>query len=152
MSSKKKIKNELPFQIIGLEVVESCFVDNHEAEIENVEFLTQDKFAFLISLTHQADVNNDILVVKPKITIKNEKTNVEYASFVTKCLFSFKDLKKYLNKNQLDIPQNYIDRLSSIAISSSRGIVFSELKSTYLKNAIIPIIDVSFFTYEKMKL
>ena len=151
MNSNKNTENETPFQVIGLEVVEVCFNKIKESKRKN-EVLTQNKFSFQISLIQQADIKNNIIVVKPTIIVQSEDSKIEYATITIKCVFVFKDLSPFLIDNELDIPRKFTDRISSIAISSSRGIMFSELSPTYLKNAILPIIDVSLFEYNKMEL
>jgi hypothetical protein len=153
MNSNENIEYEAPFQIIGLEVVEVCFNKINESKGKGKnEVLTQNKFSFQISLIQQADIKNNIIVVIPTIIIQSGDSKIEYATITVKSVFLFKDLSPFLIDKQLDIPRKFTDRISSIAISSSRGIMFSELSTTYLKNAILPIIDVSIFEYNKMEL
>lgn len=153
MKSKKKADNETPFQIVGMEVVEVCYNEKKQKKGKNKDIiLTQDKFSFQISTVQQADLINNIIVVKPKIIIQSKDSKIEYATIIIRCVFKFKDLSPFFIDNELDIPRKYIDRITSISISSSRGVMFSEFSKGHLINAILPIIDVSLFKYNKMEL
>lgn len=146
-----KIDFEVTFQIVNIELVEFCIQDKKE-NIKDFESKDLTSYVFEIGLDQEADFENNIIAVKTLMSIKNATKTFEYANLTTRCYFKFNDLSLFLDKKKvLNVPDKYRDRIASISISTSRGILFSQLKPTYLKNAILPIIDVGVFTYTRTK-
>ena len=51
-------------------------------------------------------------------------------------------MNDFFNKQHtlVDLPQEFITLLNSIALSTTRGVMFSQFRGTVLHNAILPII------------
>ncbi len=80
------------------------------------------------------------------VFIKEKISNEQVASFKTLCVFEFPDFEEVFTKisdNQYDIPEELEILLKSTGLSTSRGIIFSELRGTYLHGAIMPLIDIA---------
>ncbi len=149
MKAPKKNNSEITFQIVDIELVEFCIQDKKE-HIKDFESNDLGDFVFEISLGQEADFDKNIIAARTLLVIKNNEKSFEYASLTTKCYYRFNDLSVFLdNKKVLNIPDNYRDRISSISISTSRGILFSQLNPTYLKKLVLPIVDVAAFTYNR---
>lgn len=77
------------------------------------------------------------------LTIREEKKPNILASFVVAYLFEIIDFEKHitLTKEKLyHIPELLNSIIHPVAISTTRGIAFSELRGTYLNNSILPIV------------
>jgi hypothetical protein len=62
-------------------------------------------------------------------------------------ILNFVDVIKISTDGKLDIPQALIEVLNSISISTTRGVMFSTFKGTFLHNAVLPIIDPRQFQF-----
>jgi len=148
--TKKKLETlNVSFQIVNIEIIEICFHDREEhSKTFATAPLSQIDFLYEISLNLDADIQKNLFLVTPTISIMNPERTITFAYVKTKCFFSVNNLSTFVKNNSLQIPDSLRDRMSSISISTSRGIMFCELKGSYLNNAILPIIDVANFDYK----
>ena len=74
--------------------------------------------------------------------------------------FDFKDQTKdnfddYFTKNEkenkYEVPEELEIVLKSAGISTSRGIIFSELEGTYLQGIILPLVDIASLVKKNIK-
>ena len=52
-------------------------------------------------------------------------------------------------KKKIDIPENFIITINSVALSTTRGLMFSLFKGTFLQGAILPLLDPSQYKKER---
>jgi len=101
-------------------------------------------FNYNINIESRADAANKLVFVIVHVQIKNDnQTNILGALSVS-CVFeieNFEEMIKTEPDGKLNIPQPLIDTLNSISISTTRGIMFSTFKGTFLHNAILPVIE-----------
>jgi hypothetical protein len=100
-------------------------------------------FNFLVDI--KLDVNRKIAIVVSDFGINEVTQNLILGSFKILCLFEFPEFEKVFKKvgdNLYDVPMDIEILLKSTAVATSRGIIFSELRGTYLHSAILPLIDV----------
>lgn len=101
-------------------------------------------FNFNISLESKADATNKILFVVVSVEIRSEDQNLILGSLAVSCIYSivnFDKVVKIETDGKLDIPQPLVELLNSISISTTRGVMFSAFKGTFLHNAFLPIVD-----------
>ncbi len=75
---------------------------------------------------------------------------VELASFSVAYYFEISDFEKVILKNEDNafiIPQQLDSIIKPASISTTRGIIYSELRGTYLHQAIMPIVFIDNFSY-----
>ena len=79
---------------------------------------------------------------------KNKKT--ELGSIKVSCVYYIDNLTEFksTDNKQFDFPNDFISTVNSISISTARGIMFSQLKGTFLHNAILPILDPKGFKHK----
>lgn len=73
---------------------------------------------------------------------------IELASFGVAYYFEINDFEKVIVKNEENafiIPQQLDLTIKPAVISTTRGIIYSELRGTYLHNAIMPIVFMDNF-------
>ncbi len=112
--------------------------------LPSVPEVSLNNFNFNINLDSKADANNKILFVIVSVDIRSEDQNHVLGSLVVSCIYSivnFDEVVKIEADEKLDIPQPLVEILNSISISTTRGVMFSTFKGTFLHNAFLPIVD-----------
>ena len=60
--------------------------------------------------------------------------------------FRVKELKKFMTEDKkFNLSDSFILTINSVAISTTRGLMFSSFKGTFLHEAILPLIDPNQF-------
>jgi len=101
-------------------------------------------FNFNISIESRADAQNKLVFVIVHVEIRNEDHSLVLGALSVSCIFeivNFNDVIKIEENGKLDIPQPLIETLNIISISTTRGVMFSTFKGTFLHGAVLPIID-----------
>jgi hypothetical protein len=78
------------------------------------------------------------------VEIKNDDHSVVLGSLSVSCIFeilNFEDVIKVEADGKVNIPQRLIETLNIISVSTTRGVMFSTFKGTFLHGAVLPIID-----------
>lgn len=99
---------------------------------------------YQISLEHKIDTTNKIVFVGTHVNIIDIKDdNKSYGTLDTSCNFRIENINDFQVKKTglINLPDQVIVMLNSISISTTRGIMFSEFKGTYLHGAFLPIVD-----------
>jgi hypothetical protein len=112
--------------------------------LPSVPEVSLNNFNFNISLESKADATNKILFVIVSVEIRSEDQNHVLGSLAVSCIYSivnFDEVVKIEADGKLDIPQPLVEILNSISISTTRGVMFSTFKGTFLHNAFLPIVD-----------
>ena len=101
-------------------------------------------FNFNISIESRADAVNKLVFVIVHVEIKNDDHSVVLGALSVSCIFeilNFEDVIKVEADGKVNIPQLLIETLNVISISTTRGVMFSTFKGTFLHGAVLPIID-----------
>ncbi len=135
---KEKL-NEVKFnyQIKGIEILDFSM-------IAPVKIITEIKrYNFDLHVTQNFNVENKLAFVIVTIGINDDKM-VKLASFKTNIIFEVSDIEKFVDKKTKAVifPAEFIYTLNSVAISTARGLMFSQFRGTYLHNAILPLVDM----------
>jgi hypothetical protein len=128
---------KVEFQIQGIELVESSFKFSEKRG-------TNDVFRFNINLEHLFSGEKDIMIVKTEINILDKSSTEVVGNIKTHVAFNIVDLRKYFKDNKPSLPEVFVSTINSISISTTRGMMFSAFRGTFLHNAILPLIDPSF--------
>ena len=102
-------------------------------------------FNFEISLDANVDHSQKLVINNTRIKIKGDQNEAILGSLICACIFSvanFEEVIKMKEDGQADIDEAFVEAINSISISTTRGVMFSELKGTVLHYAFLPIIDV----------
>jgi hypothetical protein len=105
----------------------------------------QDKvvFQFDINIEHRIKPENKVLVAICNITIFSEKKERVYGHLRTSCIFEVEDLQDMLKGKgkQFNPSDQFLSELNAIALSTTRGMMFSQFRGTFLHSAVLPIVD-----------
>lgn len=111
-------------------------------------------FNFNISIESKADAPNKLVFVIVHVEIKNDDHSLVLGALSVSCIFeivNFDEIIKIEDNGKLDIPQRLIETLNIISISTTRGVMFSTFKGTFLHGAVLPIIDSKLFQIGSQK-
>lgn len=142
---KKVSPKQLSFKIVAIEIMESILNQPH------IPILEENIFQFDISSEQRIHAADGHIIVICTITIFNDIRDQQLARSKSSCIFAVNDLVRYTDKKSdtINLPEDFRVNLNSIAISTSRGILYSFLRGTYLHNAILPIVNPSSFKLNK---
>lgn len=144
MSTQKK-EDSITFSFKGIELLGFDLIQ----PAKNLINLS----TFNFEIRSEIRLNNDLKLVMVIISVDlfdQEKTNkLGYIS--TSCIFEVVDYNRYVDvkTNTLNFPNDFMISVNSIALSTTRGIMFSQFRGTYLHNAVLPIIDPKSFVAQK---
>lgn len=142
---KKKPDTSVTFQIKGVELIESCI--NPTSNTLAPEMI----FNFDINMEHRVNPENDILIVVCSVSVFSEKRDEQLGKLKAGCIYLINDLKQFVNPETkaLELPEPVATALNSVSISTTRGLMFSMFRGTYLHNAVLPVVDPTSFTMQK---
>lgn len=132
-------ENKFGFRIVNIDIFRKL-VEPKPSDLNELNF------TFDIA-TESGVLKEQELVLSFVKTDIREGNNLQiFATFTIVCIFqilSFAD-NVTLSKDGLYILNEELEKyLKSVAISTSRGVIWSELRGTYLHNAVMPVIDIS---------
>jgi hypothetical protein len=130
------------FQIEGIELLEYAVNSPSIKLPENIQY------RFDVSIEHKISIELKKVFVITSFKILNDDLKLNLGQAKISCIYTFPDVESFLNKenNKVDLPQNLIDVLNSISLSTSRGVMFTLFRGTFLHNVILPVVDPKTFT------
>jgi hypothetical protein len=141
---KINIENqEIELRLKGIEILESfqSLPENKNLNLTN--------FSFNLSIDNRSESGSRIIFVLIDVKILTPDQSILLGGLKVNCIFEISNFDNVINSNSEGpnmIPKHVIEILNSISISTTRGILFSTYRGTFLHNAILPIIDPKDFT------
>ncbi|MBL7904018.1 MAG: hypothetical protein JNL22_03250 [Bacteroidales bacterium] len=105
-------------------------------------------FNFNIGIESLADTVNKLVFVIVHVGIKNDDHSVDLGELSVSCIFeivNFEDVIKVEADGKINIPHRLIETLNNISVSTTRGVMFSTFKGTFLHGAVLPVVDTKQF-------
>lgn len=139
MSLTKQEKME--FQLVNIEILDSLIKAPKEPLPNDVIF------SFDITQEQRINVEKEFVIVICDIkTFPQGNTEIKLGRFRSSCIFKVKDLKNFISKeNKINLPEDFIITVNSVAISTTRGLMFSLFNGTFLQGALLPLVNPSQF-------
>ncbi|MBK8516086.1 MAG: hypothetical protein IPL55_07290 [Saprospiraceae bacterium] len=133
---------QIGFQIKAIELIDSSFTSLNKPRSENPNF------QFEINLEHRISQENHIIVVICSINVFMDSKENMIGTLKASCVYQVESLSSYFDKKKkvFNLPDQFINTINSISISTTRGIMFTMFKGTNLHNAILPIVNPSSFS------
>ncbi len=103
-------------------------------------------FTYELGVENQIDSVQKLIFVIVKIRISCNESKEPVGTLEVSCIYeiiNFPEVIKLAPDGKWSVPKALTDTLNSVSISTTRGVMFSTFKGTYLHNAILPIIDPS---------
>jgi hypothetical protein len=99
-------------------------------------------FNFNIKVETRVQAANRLVMPFVTVVITEQDKPIELASFTIVCIFhveNFEETVKLNEQNLYIVPPDFDTMIRQISISTTRGVIYSELRGTYLHNAIVPV-------------
>lgn len=94
-------------------------------------------------------INNEekLVFAITSVNLISEEDKQCHASIKTSCIFYIENFQDFVEEHStaVKLPEQFIVTLNSIALSTTRGIMFTHFKGTFLHNALLPIVNPSAF-------
>ncbi len=145
--TKSKLPKPLAFRIKTIEILESN-IHRSNVSIEGTTVYQYD-----ISLEQRISLKECLINVTCGIEIWTDKRDQQLANLKSGFIYTVENLESYWDKKtgKPDLPEDFRVSLNSVAISTSRGIMYSFLKGTYLHGAILPVVNPYAFKIENLE-
>jgi hypothetical protein len=134
-------KADIPAAIFQLRAIEL-----HELVISRLApGLQVNNFTFDIGIETNIDQNQKVVIVSTLVRITADDKITELGRVNCACVFSVQNFEEVIvakDDHVFELANSFAEAINSIAISTTRGFMASELKGTILHYAFLPIIDV----------
>lgn len=101
---------------------------------------------FDIQVEMRINAENRLVIPFVTVNIRLGEGDEQLASIGVSCLFEVDDFDRHIIKNAeglYTVPEILEMTFRPIAISTTRGVMFSEFRGTFLNNAILPVVPLT---------
>jgi hypothetical protein len=148
MSEKANSPQSASIQLRAIEIVNQNILKPTTIDLNSVNW------SYGLGVEMKLDPTNKLVYVFINVVIQPESKETTLGSITTSCIFqidNWSEIVTTTETGQFKLPEPIIIMLNSISISTTRGIMFSQFKGTFLHNAVLPIIDPKQFKFEEIK-
>lgn len=133
--------NIISFKIEAIELLEYSL--NTPNDILSPELT----YKFDMGIEHKISLDLKKIFVVCSFDVKSESDEFHFAHAKISCIYNFPNVEDFLNKtsNKVKLPDTLGVTLNSISLSTSRGVLFTLFRGTFLHHAILPIVDPKTF-------
>jgi hypothetical protein len=132
--SENQQKRTVSYKISAVELLN---LELKHPQQENIDFNT---FHFDLKLQHRVNSEKKLVFVITTINILNSDKSIQVGMIQTSCIFEVDNIEELIDsENNVTFPDNFLDEVNSMGISTTRGIMYSEFKGTFLHKAILPV-------------
>jgi hypothetical protein len=132
-----KETENIKFQIIGIDLLDTSIT----APPPIIPSAAMSQFE--LNVQHHIALNQNLIFVNCRVAILNHTKEITYGSLSSSCTFEFPDLQSFFDGKKINLPAEVVLSINSIAVSTTRGMLFSLFRGTYLHQAIMPVIDLN---------
>ncbi|MFO8235254.1 MAG: hypothetical protein R6U04_07615 [Bacteroidales bacterium] len=120
-----------------ISAVELLNLEMKHPQQEKVDF---NSFHFDLKLQHRVNADKKLVFVITTVNILNKEKNVQLGTLQTSCIFEVDNINELIDdENNVRFPDIFLDEVNAMAISTTRGIMYTEFKGTFLHKAVLPI-------------
>lgn len=133
----ENIEPKTEYHLKGIELIR-CTINTPEGVVAP-------NFNFSISLQTRLDaVPKTLTVIINVDVISDDQKNVFGSISVDNVyqIINFEEAFKLNEQNQYDVPTKLLETIGLTSLSTTRGIMYSLFKGTFLNNALLPLIDL----------
>ena len=103
-------------------------------------------YNFNINVEQRINIEEKLVIVSTTIDLIHEADKLIHASIKTSCIFLVENLQVFnSDADQVKLPDQFVVALNSISLSTTRGIMFSQFKGTFMHNVFLPIVNPAAF-------
>jgi hypothetical protein len=133
----ENIEPKTEYHLKGIELIR-CTINTPEGA-------PAPNFNFSISLQTQLDAMPRTLTVIVNVDVISDDQKNVFGSISVNYVYqiiNFEEAFKLDAQNQYEIPPKLLEAIGSTSLSTTRGIMYSLFKGTFLNNALLPLIDL----------
>lgn len=133
------------FQLKGIELLD---INLKHPQVQLSEERTYD---FNVNIQHLINHEEKRVVVNTTVEAIHREGQSAHAFIKTKCVFFIENFSDFIveNTNEVNFPQQFIVTLNTIALSTTRGIMYCHFKGTFMHDVLLPIVDPMDFVPKK---
>jgi hypothetical protein len=123
------VKYEKPFKIHGIELITFSIQPPKASEYP------KDSFEFNIQQELKTNWEKHLIIIFTTVTIKETEVNGLLANLQIACGFKISSFESFIKKDKdgnFQIPHDLNVAMSRIAIATTRGILYAQLRGSYL--------------------
>ncbi len=125
-------------KLTGIELLSSS--------LNRPDLVAKDQTAFLfgIMVMYEIAMEKKLIFVIANVNIQSLEEKKDVGSISVSLIFeieNFAEVVTIIDDNNFKLTEAVKDVLNAISISTTRGVMFSTFKGTYLHNAILPVVD-----------
>jgi hypothetical protein len=104
-------------------------------------------YKFDMGIEHKISLDLKKIFVVCTFVIRSEATDEQFAHAKISCAYDFPEVERFYDKtkSKVELPVTIGITLNSISLSTSRGVLFTLFRGTFLHHAILPIVDPKSF-------
>jgi len=103
----------------------------------NVDFSV---FHFDLKLQHRVNSEKKLVFVITDVTVLSQDKSTRIGALQTSCIFQVENFEDLVDaENNIKFPDTFLDEINGMAISTTRGIMYSEFKGTFMHKAVLPV-------------
>lgn len=133
------VRNENPFVIHGIELMTFSIFPQPSHDYIN------ESFEFNVQQEPKSNWEKQLVFIFTTVTIKDTHVHNILANIQVACGFeitSFDDIIKRDKENNFLIPHDLNISLNRIAIATTRGILYAQLRGSYLQDTTLPLVPI----------
>ncbi|HEX9513996.1 MAG TPA: hypothetical protein VF939_26070 [Puia sp.] len=125
-------------QLKGIELL------NSSINLPDLPEIALANFIFTIKIESKIDAAAKLIFVVVAVDIKIEEDDIVVGTLAVSCIYSISNFDEVVKRNaegKFEIPPSLVDLLNSVSVSTTRGVMFSTFKGTFLHTAFLPMIE-----------
>jgi hypothetical protein len=141
------INNNIEFRFVGIEIKSKILNELGNSKIDA-------SVTFNIRVESKVAQDQGIVIMNVIVKIYDAKDSQIFAEFNIDCIFHIIDFEKHIKLNEQSlfvIPPNLEAIFKPVSISTVRGVIYSELRGTYLNTSIMPVVFMDQMVHESIK-
>lgn len=135
------VEEQIRFRFTTIQII-----SKRVAEVQQENLNKKFNYQITVEMRVQAPLKLVIPYVYIKLIIEGSTESV--ADFVIACGYEIEEFEKFIipnEKGMFIVPEHFEEFIRPISISTVRGVIYSELRGTYLESAIMPVIFMDQF-------
>lgn len=127
------------FQLKEIELLE---INLHHPQIP---LSAERTYNFNIQIEQRINNEDKMVIVITSIEVIHEEDKQCHAAIKVSCIFIIENFQDFIvaSTNQVNLPDQFAITLNSISLSTTRGIMYSQFKGTFMHNVLLPIVNPS---------
>jgi len=142
----KKVTTEVVFRLKGIEILDER-LESHPNDMDEIKL-----FNFTVNVEQKINSEKKLVICAVEVLITSGKDNSLFlGSIKVGCIFEIENFELFYNykTNKVSFPKTFESNMILISMSTTRGVMFSQFKGTYLHNAFLPVIAINSFVLNK---